>query len=425
MCKNRISRALVAKGKKKASPLEAIFTCYIDVEHFDSGTVEPDMFTIKRSIAPLTSSIFKRNMITAQAVLYSEHGEPSNVLFTQKFSIDDDNLKPDQIVVKTLASPINPSDINQIQGVYPSKPEKTLDFSTDKPAAPCGNEGVFQVLKVGDGVSDFAVGDWVIPNQVNFGTWRTHALGTSSDFIKLPNPEQSKSNGKKRGLSINQAATISVNPLTAYLMLTHYVKLIPGKDWFIQNGGNSAVGKYASQVGKLLNFNSISVIRDRPNLDEVKKELQELGATQVITEEDNASKEFGGHVKSWVKETGGEVKLALNCVGGKSSAGIARKLNNNGLMLTYGGMSMQPVTIPTSLYIFKNFTSAGFWVTELLKKNQELKLKTLGQIIEWYENGQLKDSPSTHVEFDGDDLAKLYQKGIVDSKGGKQLITYK
>ena len=86
---------------------------------------------------------------------------------------------------------------------------------------------------------------------------------------------------------------------------------------------------------------------------------------------------------------------------------------------------MQPVTIPTSLYIFKNFTSAGFWVTELLKKNQKLKLKTLGQIIEWYENGQLKDSPSTHVEFDGDDLAKLYQKGIVDSKGGKQLITYK
>lgn len=230
---------------------------------------------------------------------------------------------------------------------------------------------------MGDGVSDFAVGDWVIPSQVNFGTWRTHALGASSDFIKLPNPEQSISNGKKQGLSINQAATISVNPLTAYLMLTHYVKLTPGKDWFIQNGGNSAVGKYASQVAKLLNFNSISVIRDRPNLDEVKKELQELGATQVITEEDNASKEFGGHVKSWVKETGGEVKLALNCVGGKSSAGIARKLNNNGLMLTYGGMSMQPVTIPTSLYIFKNFTSAGFWVTELLKKSR-VEVKDIG-----------------------------------------------
>lgn len=54
-----------------------------------------------------------------------------------------------------------------------------------------------------------------------------------------------------------------------------------------------------------------------------------------------------------------------------------------------------------------------------------MKLKTLGQIIEWYENGQLKDAPSNHVEFDGNDLAKFYQQGIVDSKGGKQLITYR
>ena len=39
------------------------------------------------------------------------------------------------------------------------------------------------------------------------------------------------------------------------------------------------LGKYASQIGKLLNFNSISVIRDRPNLEEVVEELKELGAT--------------------------------------------------------------------------------------------------------------------------------------------------
>ena len=68
--------------------------------------------------------------------------------------------------------------------------------------------------------------------------------------------------------------------MTAYLMLTHYVKLNPGKDWFVYSKWrNSAVGKYASQIGKLLNFNSISVIRDRPNLEEVVEELKELGAT--------------------------------------------------------------------------------------------------------------------------------------------------
>ncbi|RLV90990.1 Allantoinase [Spathaspora sp. JA1] len=275
-------------------------------------------------------------MITAQAVLYKQHGEPKDVLFTQSFEIDDENLSSNQIVVKTLASPVNPSDINQIQGVYPSKPEKTTQFGTDEPAAPCGNEGLFQVIATGDKVENLHIGDWVIPANVNFGTWRTHALGEETDFIQIPNPSQSRVNGKPLGLTINQGATISVNPMTALLMLTHYVKLNPGKDWFIQNGGTSAVGQYATQIGRLLDIHSISVIRDRPNLEDKIDELKEKGATQVITEDQNGSKEFGPAIKNWVKETGGELKLALNCVGGKSSSGIARKLNNNGLMLTYG-----------------------------------------------------------------------------------------
>ncbi|KAK6458669.1 mitochondrial trans-2-enoyl-CoA reductase 2 [Scheffersomyces xylosifermentans] len=366
-------------------------------------------------------------MITAQAVVYSQHGEPKDVLKTQTYEIDDENLASNQIVVKTLGAPVNPSDINQIQGVYPSKPEKTTELGTSEPSAPCGNEGLFEVIKVGSGVSDFKVGDWAIPANVNFGTWRTHALASEEQFIQVPNPEQSKTRGKPNGLTINQGATISVNPLTAYLMLTHYVKLIPGKDWFIQNGGNSAVGKYAIQISKLLGFNSLSVIRDRPNLDELVSELKALGADQVITEEQNASKEFGATIKSWVKETGGEIKLALNCIGGKNSTGIARKLANNGLMLTYGGMSFQPVILPTSLHIFKNITSSGFWVTQLLKNNEDLKKSTLNQIVDWYEDGKLRDAKSIETKFEAGgekQLHELYIEGVTNSSKGKQLITF-
>ena len=35
------------------------------------------------------------------------------------------------ILVKTIASPVNPSDINQVQGVYPSQPEKTTQLGTE------------------------------------------------------------------------------------------------------------------------------------------------------------------------------------------------------------------------------------------------------------------------------------------------------
>lgn len=368
-------------------------------------------------------------MITSEAVIFSSHGEPSDVLRTHKYEIDDENLDSGSIIIKTLGAPINPSDINQVQGVYPSQPEKTTALGTSEPAAVGGNEGLFEVIKVGSKVTSLSPGDWVVPTSVNFGTWRTHAACKELEMTKLPNPEQSKAAGKPRGLTINQGATISVNPLTAYLMLTHYVKLIPGKDWFIQNGGNSAVGKYASQIGKLLGINSISVIRDRPEVEKLVDELtNKLGATRVITDEQNNAREFSGTIKSWVKETGGEIKLAFNCVGGKSSTGIARKLSPNGLMLTYGGMSFQPVILPTSLHIFKNITSSGFWVTALTKNDPALKEKTLSQIIEWYEEGKLIDAPSIETNYTvggGKELSELFKDGIANSKNGKQLITFK
>lgn len=361
-------------------------------------------------------------MLTSHAVVYTQHGEPKDVLKTHKYEIDETDLASGEIIVKTVASPVNPSDINQIQGVYPSKPEKTRELGTAEPAAVCGNEGLFEIVYKGSDVN-FDVGDWVVPANVNFGTWRTYAKASQDKFTKIPNPQQSQLRGKVP-LTVNQGATISVNPPTALLMLTHYVKLNPGKDWFIQNGGNSAVGQYAIQIAKLLNFNSISVVRDRDNLDELKQELISKGATKVITEEENNSRDFGAQIKQWQQETGGEIKLALNCVGGKNSTGIARKLANNGLMLTYGGMSMQPVILPTSLHIFKNITLSGFWVTALLKNNLPLKKKTLQQLVEWYEDELLIDAKSVETKFSGDDLAKLYIDGVANSKKGKQLITY-
>lgn len=379
-----------------------------------------------RNTVPHFRNIQSARMLTSHAVIFTSHGEPKDVLKTHTYEIDDANLSPHNIIIKTLGAPVNPSDINQVQGVYPSQPEKTTELGTSEPAAVGGNEGLFEVVKVGSSVSGLQEGDWVIPSNVNFGTWRTYALTTGDKLTKLPNPTQSKNAGKPHALSINQGATISVNPLTAYLMLTHYVKLVPGKDWFIQNAGNSAVGRYATQIGHLLGINSISVIRDRPDLDELVSELQEKEhATKVITEDQNSSKEFGPEIKKWVKETGGEIKLALNAVGGKSSAGVARKLNNNGLMLTYGGMLMQPVTLPTSLHIFKNITSAGFWVTALTKNDLDLKRKTLAQIVEWYELGELHDAPSQETVFDGEkDLSLFFVDAVANSKKGKQLVRF-
>ena len=46
-------------------------------------------------------------------------------------------------------------------------------------------------------------------------------------------------------------------------------------------------------------------------------------------------------------------KLALNCISGQNALEVLRHLAHGGVMVTYGGMSREPVTVPTSSLIFK------------------------------------------------------------------------
>ncbi len=70
-------------------------------------------------------------------------------------------------------------------------------------------------------------------------------------------------------------------------MLKDFVTLDEG-DWWIQNGANSGVGRAAIQLGKRWGYNSIAVVRSRPGEEgqKLKSELEDLGATKVVTDEE-------------------------------------------------------------------------------------------------------------------------------------------
>lgn len=97
------------------------------------------------------------------------------------------------------------------------------------------------------------------------------------------------------------AATLQVNPPTAYRMLKDFVNLRPG-DTVIQNGANSAVGQAVIQLAAAWGVNTINVVRSRyeqayiyityydsyrpESTDfDVVKYLKDIGATEVVTEE--------------------------------------------------------------------------------------------------------------------------------------------
>ena len=76
-----------------------------------------------------------------------------------------------------LAAPLNPADINTVQGKYAVQP--------DSFPAVLGNEGVGEVLARGRKVKHTDVGDWVIPFLNQFGTCRSHAVAPEEDVIKV------------------------------------------------------------------------------------------------------------------------------------------------------------------------------------------------------------------------------------------------
>ncbi|XP_037357241.1 enoyl-[acyl-carrier-protein] reductase, mitochondrial isoform X2 [Talpa occidentalis] len=298
--------------------------------------------------------------------------------------------------VKMLAAPINPADINMIQGNYGFLP---------KLPAVGGNEGVGQVVAVGSSVTAVKPGDWVIPASAGLGTWRTEAVFSEEALIGVPSD-----------IPLQSAATLSVNPCTAYRMLMDFEQLRPG-DSVIQNASNSGVGQAVIQIAAALGLRTINVVRDRPDIQKLTDRLKNLGAEHVITEEELRKPEM----KNFFKDVP-QPRLALNCVGGKSSTELLRQLAPGGTMVTYGGMAKQPVTASVSLLIFKDLKLRGFWLSQWKKDHSPDQFKELIlTLCELIRRGQLTAPACSEVPLQD------YQRALEDCMkpfiSSKQILT--
>jgi NADPH:quinone reductase-like Zn-dependent oxidoreductase len=199
---------------------------------------------------PITS--FHRAM-SPRAIAFAAFGQPARVLAVKSLPPlpSAAALGPTQAVIKFIQSPINPSDINVVQGVYPSKPSQRPEGYYVP-----GNEGLAEIHTLpAQSQSPLKVGDWVVMRKPQLGTWASHAVVEHGDILPLPHRA-------KASLSPAQAATLAVNPPTALRMLSDFVKLKPG-DFFIQNAATSAVGRAAIQIAHARGVKSINFIRTR------------------------------------------------------------------------------------------------------------------------------------------------------------------
>jgi mitochondrial enoyl-[acyl-carrier protein] reductase / trans-2-enoyl-CoA reductase len=293
---------------------------------------------------------------TFKSAIYEKHGHPPDVLRVVELPLPEPG--PNDVVVRMSAAPINPADLNSIEGKYPIKPEL--------PATP-GMEGAGMVIEVGSAVRNLAVGAQVILPH-SFGTWREVALIDADKVVEVP-----------KEIEPIQAAMLKVNPITAWQMIRGFVPLMSG-DWLIQNAANSGAGQCVIQVARELGYKTVNVVR-RP---EVVDELKSLGGDVVLTDGENLREEVAAATQR------ASIRLALNAVGGENGLRIAKCLASDGTMVTYGAMSLQPLCIPNGMLIFKNLRFTGFWVNKWYDAaTSEQRAETFAPLFEMAKRGLL------------------------------------
>jgi mitochondrial enoyl-[acyl-carrier protein] reductase / trans-2-enoyl-CoA reductase len=298
-------------------------------------------------------------MKTINAAVYETHGNPADVLHVE--SQPWPTPASGEVIVKMRAAPINPADLNQIEGKYPVRAEL--------PATP-GFEGAGIVVDVGADVKDLTSGALVILPH-NVGTWRDAVAVKAGELVVVP-----------ADIKPVHAAMLKINPMTAWRLVHDYVGLARG-DWLIQNAANSAAGRAVIQIAHELGYKTVNVVRRSELIDELRAE----GGDIVLVDSENLRREVEDSIG------GPPIRLGLNAVGGESALRLANCLAPGSTLVTYGAMSLQPLKIPNGLLIFKDLRFRGIWINK------------------WYDNA----TPAQRMEA-FQHLFEMAKRGLLQTK---------
>jgi len=266
--------------------------------------------------------------------------------------------QPGEVLLETLAAPINPSDVLTLTGQYGMLPPLP---------AVGGNEGVGRVAALGDGVTSVAVGQRVLL-PIGSGTWASHLVAPAAGLIPLPPVGDPL-----------QLAMMAVNPPTASLLLSEFVTLAPG-DWVMQNAANSGVGEYVIQLAKRRGIRTVNVVRREDAI----APLRALGGDVVLVDGPDLDKRVAEATDK------AKIRLGFDCIGGSATDRIARSLAIGGTVVNYGALSGEACKIAPGSFVFRDVTLRGFWLAFWFRKaSPEQQRALFGEIATLIATGAL------------------------------------
>ena len=297
-----------------------------------------------------------------------------------------------EILIKIDSSPINPSDISFLKGMYST--EKNLPvvpgFEASGTVVASGDDYMSRRL-LGKKVACFAPRD-------GHGCWAEYMVTSNKMAIPL-----------KKSIDLEKGSMLMVNPLSTIAMLD-----------IARKGGHKAIANTAaaSALGQLMN--SMCVDSGYPLVNIVRRDeqvelLKSLGAKYIINTSDS---NFRDQMKKMFSEL--SVTLVFDAISGDIVSDLMEAMPRNGEVMIYGGLSEKPAVVHPGKVIFENKKVSGFWASEWIGRQSTLKLIRVFNKIQKH----LATRHDTKVQgrFGLEDFSKaldLYKKNMT---AGKVLI---
>ena len=313
----------------------------------------------KNGLLKSTSLYQIKRKISYQAVQYSQVGLSEDTLQLQKIKIHE-KLKPDQILVRTLASEINTGDLISLKGGIFGVPDSGI----------AGNSAIGVVEKVGSNVKKIKKGDSVVPIELGLGTWSEYFIGTQESLAVVSG-----------NLGSMGASLVGASQAIAFHVL-HDICNLTSNDSVIVDGANTAIGTTIAQIASSKGINVISILDSSVlNYKNAVKIMNDAGSKFVIDESSAGSSVFKKTVANL------KPKLAVHCSSSsKTATDMARLLVPSGIIVSVTGAG--PVTLPSSLLIEKGIKVQGFNLSTYLKGNGGTQ--TIKKLLELIKNNKIK-----------------------------------
>ncbi len=299
-----------------------------------------------------------------------------------------------EVLVRVFASPINPSDLMFIRGLYA--------FKKPLPAIP-GFEGSGTVVAAGSGflprfLNGRRVACAVADANATGGMWAEYVVTSAQRCVPL-----------RKQVEMEQAATMLVNPLTAWAMLDETRR--GHHHAIVQTAAASALGKMLIKLGRRFSIPVINVVRRTEHVEA----LHGLGAEHVLNSTDT---DFDLRLREACRKF--DTTIAFDPVAGELAGRVLRAQPRGSRLLIYGALALAAVQIYPESLIFEGKRVEGFWLSEWMRKRSVLSQLRVARQVQGLLGRDLKTE--IHARYRLEDTWQGLNQYTANMSAGKILL---